>query len=174
MDIFSMSASLTLDLKDFESSLARAQTGFSGICNAAAMGDSAVKAFASSSADIASSLGTSFANAWHDVKDSWGSAGEYFAGIADRARESIATINSGILSIGQSSAEGDFGYGTVDFASSSLGKTSAAQINTMIAENGEQGGAYNINLILDGRTLANVLFDPLSNTVKQKGVMLGA
>lgn len=65
-------------------------------------------------------------------------------------------------------------YGTVDFASSSLGKSSSAQINTMLAGMQEQGGSYNINLVVDGRTLANVVFDPLNEVSKQKGVALSA
>jgi phage-related protein len=65
-------------------------------------------------------------------------------------------------------------HGTVDFASSSLGKSSAAQINTMLAGMEERGGNYNINLVVDGRTLANVVFDPLNAVSKQKGVAIGA
>ena len=63
---------------------------------------------------------------------------------------------------------------SVDFASSSLGKSSSAQINTMLAGMQERGGSYNINLEVDGRTLANVVFDPLNAVSKQKGVAIGA
>ena len=63
---------------------------------------------------------------------------------------------------------------SVDFASSSLGKSSSAQINTMLAGMEERGGNYNINLVVDGRTLANVVFDPLNAVSKQKGVAIGA
>ena len=31
-------------------------------------------------------------------------------------------------------------------------------------------GVYNINLVVDGRTMASVMFDPLNNIAKQKGV----
>lgn len=65
-------------------------------------------------------------------------------------------------------------HGSVDFASSSLGKSSSAQINTMLSGMSERGGNYNINLVVDGRTLANVVFDPLNAVSKQKGVALGA
>lgn len=64
--------------------------------------------------------------------------------------------------------------GTVDYASSSLGKSSSAQINTMLTGMSERGGNYNINLVVDGRTLANVVFDPLNAVSKQKGVTIGA
>ncbi|MBR3997007.1 MAG: hypothetical protein IKI93_01540, partial [Clostridia bacterium] len=62
----------------------------------------------------------------------------------------------------------------VDFASSALGKSSSAQINTMLSGMSERGGSYNINLVVDGRTLANVVFDPLNAVSKQKGVTIGA
>jgi phage-related protein len=65
-------------------------------------------------------------------------------------------------------------HGNIDFASSSLGKSSSAQINTMLSGMSERGGNYNINLVVDGRTLANVVFDPLNNISKQKGVAVGA
>lgn len=64
--------------------------------------------------------------------------------------------------------------GSVDFASSALGKSSSAQINTMLSGMSERGGNYNINLVVDGRTLANVVFDPLIAVSKQKGVAIGA
>ncbi|MBQ4353599.1 MAG: hypothetical protein IJC71_01760 [Clostridia bacterium] len=63
---------------------------------------------------------------------------------------------------------------TVDFASSAIGKSSAAQISSMLSGMQERGGSYTINLVVDGRTLANVVFDPLSGVAKQKGVTLGA
>lgn len=63
---------------------------------------------------------------------------------------------------------------TVDFASSAIGKSSAAQISSMMTGMQERGGNYSINLVVDGRTLANVVFDPLSGVAKQKGVALGA
>ena len=44
----------------------------------------------------------------------------------------------------------------------------------MLAGMEERGGNYNINLVVDGRTLANVVFDPLNAVSKQKGVAIGA
>lgn len=65
-------------------------------------------------------------------------------------------------------------HGSVDFASSAIGKASSAQISSMLTGMQERGGTYSINLVVDGRTLANVVFDPLSGVAKQKGVTLGA
>ena len=65
-------------------------------------------------------------------------------------------------------------HGKVDFANSSIGRASAATVNGMISGGQAFGGAYTINLVVDGRTLANVVFDPLNGLIKQKGVTLGA
>lgn len=64
--------------------------------------------------------------------------------------------------------------GSVDFAHSAIGKASAATISGMFSSASQSGGTYNINLNVDGRTVAQVVFDPLNNIVKQKGVTLGA
>lgn len=70
----------------------------------------------------------------------------------------------------------DFGtaHATVDFSSSAVGKSSTGMINSMMTSSAESGGVYNINLIADGRTLAQVVFDPLNGMAKQKGVAIGA
>lgn len=65
-------------------------------------------------------------------------------------------------------------HGKVDFANSAIGKASAATVNGIMAAGSSGGGVYNINLSVDGRTLASVVFDPLSGLIKQKGVTLGA
>jgi hypothetical protein len=43
-----------------------------------------------------------------------------------------------------------------------------------MASGGGSGGTQTINLVVDGRTLAQVVFDPLNGIIKQKGVTLGA
>lgn len=69
----------------------------------------------------------------------------------------------------------DVMHSTVDFSASALGKSSAATINgIMSASSQSDGGTYNINLVVDGRTLANVVFDPLNAVSKQRGVPIGA
>ena len=65
-------------------------------------------------------------------------------------------------------------HGKVDFANSAIGRASAATVNGIMASGSSGGGVYNINLVVDGRTLASVVFDPLSGLIKQKGVTLGA
>lgn len=65
-------------------------------------------------------------------------------------------------------------HASVDFASSAVGKSSSATVNGIMAASSQSsGGSYNINLVVDGRTLANVVFDPLNAVSKQRGVALG-
>lgn len=57
---------------------------------------------------------------------------------------------------------------SVDFAASSIGKASVGTVNGIMAAS-YQGGSYNINLVVDGKTLAGVVYDPLNKIIKQKG-----
>lgn len=58
---------------------------------------------------------------------------------------------------------------SVDFATSSIGKASVGTVNGIMAAASSQGGSYNINLVVDGKTLAGVVYDPLNKIIKQKG-----
>lgn len=58
---------------------------------------------------------------------------------------------------------------SVDFAASSIGKASVGTVNGIMAAASSQGGSYNINLVVDGKTLAGVVYDPLNKIIKQKG-----
>ena len=42
-------------------------------------------------------------------------------------------------------------------------------LNGIMAAASSQGGSYNINLVVDGKTLAGVVYDPLNKIIKQKG-----
>jgi phage-related protein len=60
---------------------------------------------------------------------------------------------------------------------STMGKMSTAAINNAIglaSGSGGNGQPAVVNLVVDGRTLAQVLFDPLRGVAKQKGVPAGA
>ena len=62
----------------------------------------------------------------------------------------------------------------VDFAESAIGKSSAASINSTFAAltpltGSGQSGDKNINLVVDGRVLASVVYNPLSGLIRQKG-----
>lgn len=82
--------------------------------------------------------------------------------------------NSEMDSLKRTMSDGLVMHGRVDFKDSAIGKTSAASINSMMSTAQAGGGNVSINLNVDGRTIASVLFDPLNNVIKQKGVTLGA
>lgn len=57
----------------------------------------------------------------------------------------------------------------VSFGASGLGKATTGMVDSMFAAQKETGGDYTINLVVDGRTLASVVFDPLKAVSKQRG-----
>ena len=61
---------------------------------------------------------------------------------------------------------------SVDFAHSAIGKSSAASINASMLGQAQNGGNMTVNLVVDGKTLASVLLDPLKQTLRQKGEVL--
>ena len=62
---------------------------------------------------------------------------------------------------------------SVDFAHSAIGKSSAASINaSMLGQAQTGGGNMTVNLVVDGKTLASVVLDPLKQTLRQKGEAL--
>lgn len=82
--------------------------------------------------------------------------------------------NAESASIMRTMSDGLVMHGKVDFSNSAIGRASSATINGMMASSAQVGGAVNVNLNVDGRTLAQVVFDPLNGLIKQKGVTLGA
>ena len=68
--------------------------------------------------------------------------------------------------------------GRVDYADSAFGRSTNTTVNGLFAAasqpGGESGRQAVVNLVVDGRTLAQVLFDPLSGVAKQKGLPVGA
>ena len=66
--------------------------------------------------------------------------------------------------------------GRINAKDSTMGRLSAAAINNAIglaSGSGGNGQPAVVNLVVDGRTLAQVLFDPLSGVAKQKGTPIG-
>lgn len=63
---------------------------------------------------------------------------------------------------------------TVRFTDSSIGKSSAAVASTILTGISSSGSSQpvNVNLNLDGHTVAQVVYDPLKQTAKQKGSKL--
>lgn len=62
------------------------------------------------------------------------------------------------------------GTARINFVESGIGKASAGTVNGIVAAASSQGGGnYNINLVVDGKTLASVVYDPLNKISRQKG-----
>ncbi len=61
---------------------------------------------------------------------------------------------------------------SVDFAHSAIGKSSSASINASMLGQAQSGGNMTVNLVVDGKTLASVMLDPLKATLRQKGEAL--
>lgn len=85
--------------------------------------------------------------------------------------------NSKMDSIRRTMSDGLISYGRIAVNDSTMGKMSTAAINNAIglaSGSGGNGQPAVVNLVVDGRTLAQVLFDPLRGVAKQKGVPAGA
>lgn len=243
MDIFNLSASITLDSSSMESGIARAKAALDGLHSGTITLTGAVESFSSSAGASMSSLGTTFSTAWTSVQASWSGASSYFSGIVSSISSAFSSLPSTLSSIGRQMWEGlksglsdaisgagewasdvvssiksalgihspsrvmmevgqfmteglSLGWqnsigsvtrqmqsslalhttqAKVDFAASAVGKSSSAIANGIMQTASEQhGGMIHINLNVDGRTLASVLFDPLTGVAKQKGVVIGA
>ena len=91
-------------------------------------------------------------------------------------------MNEGLINQLSSSLPYDFGS-TVQYATSTRSDYDNAQLAEGIVNGlaavmsansaSDSGGTYTINLVLDSRTLAQLLFDPLRQVSKQRGVSLG-
>ncbi len=82
--------------------------------------------------------------------------------------------DSEMASLRRTMSDGLVMHSKVEFSNSAIGRASAASINSAMSAAQAGGGNISINLNVDGRTMASVLFDPLNNVIKQKGVPLGA
>lgn len=124
--------------------------------------------------DWAKSAGNSIKNGFKDVFDI-NSPSRVFAEYGKYMAQGLEQgWNSETGSLMRTMSDGLVMRGKVDFANSAIGRASAATINGMMSSDLQNGGIMNINLTVDGRTLAQVVFDPLNGLIKQKGVALGA
>lgn len=62
-------------------------------------------------------------------------------------------------------------FGTTSFSVSGAAKSSVGIVNGLLANN-QPSGLTQVNLVVDGQTLARVLFDPLRGEILQRGVSL--
>lgn len=181
---------------DFETAAAAIRTAWDGVLEFfGGIANGIMEAFSG----LVSGMAEIGRNMWDGLKSGFSAAVDGFKGIGTKISDgfkSIFDINSpsGVFeeygkfmaqgleqgwtsesdSILRTMSDGLVVRGKVDFRDSALGKASSAAINSVMSSAASGGGVYNIALNVDGRTLAQVLFDPLNNVIKQKGVTLGA
>lgn len=99
------------------------------------------------------------------------SPSKVFAGIGGYMAEGLGQGFSSEMTDVRKSIEGEMTFGTASFAASGVAKSSLGIVDGLLANN-QSGVLSQVNLILDGRELAQVLFDPLRREVVQRGVSL--
>lgn len=71
----------------------------------------------------------------------------------------------------QKDIEDQMNFGTTSFSVSGAAKSSVGVVNGLLANN-QPGTPMQINLVLDGQTIARAIFDPLRGEIVQRGVSL--
>lgn len=99
------------------------------------------------------------------------SPSKVFAGIGGYMAEGLGQGFSSEMTDVRKSIEGEMTFGTASFATSGVARSSLGIVDGLLANN-QSGVLSQVNLILDGRELAQVLFDPLRREVVQRGVSL--
>ena len=89
-------------------------------------------------------------------------------GLEQGFNSEFKTAENSMLGSFNSLVGGMNGTARINFAESGIGKASVGTVNGIMAA-ASQGGSYNINLVVDGKTLAGVVYDPLNKIIKQKG-----
>lgn len=159
MDIFKLSASVNSDTVAKQSELAKARAALEGVYGARMLFSSCP--ICSQPAMWGRSLSSSMSEVGRSMAE----------GLEKGWKSAAGTAVYGM----KSSTEKRMAHASVDFASSALGKSSAATVNGVMAAGAQSGGGeYNINLVVDGRTIATAVFDPLNEVSKQRGVPIGA
>lgn len=90
-------------------------------------------------------------------------------GLEQGFNSEFKTAKNSMLGSFNSLVGGMNGTARINFADSGIGKASVGTVNGIMAASSSQGGNYNINLVVDGKTLAGVVYDPLNKIIKQKG-----
>ena len=107
------------------------------------------------------------------VQDTLGihSPSRVFAGIGRFMAEGLAQGWEQQFDATQRSITDGLSFDTVpvSFGASGLGRATTGMVNSLFAAQKDTGGSYTINLVVDGRTLANAVFDPLKAVSKQRG-----
>lgn len=129
---------------------------------------------------VLSTIGDTVDSVVGAVKDLFGihSPSTVFAGIGENLMEGLwmgvdSKVDSVMGRIGNAIA---IPTAEIAFADSAAGRSSMALANTLLVSgSGQNGGSkepININLVVGGQKLAQVLYDPLQHTAAQKGAQL--
>ena len=99
------------------------------------------------------------------------SPSKVFAGIGGYMAEGLGQgFDREMLGV-RKDIEDQMTFGTTAFSVSGAAKSSVGVVNGLLANN-QPGGLTQVNLVVDGQTLARVLFDPLRGEILQRGVSL--
>ncbi len=99
------------------------------------------------------------------------SPSKVFAGIGGYMAEGLGQGFDREMTGVRKNIEDQMTFGTTSFSVSGAAKSSVGVVNGLLANN-QPGGLTQVNLVVDGQTLARVLFDPLRGEILQRGVSL--
>lgn len=99
------------------------------------------------------------------------SPSKVFAGIGGYMAEGLGQGFSREMTGVRKDIEDQMTFGTTSFSVSGAAKSSVGVVNGLLANN-QPSGLTQVNLVVDGQTLARVLFDPLRGEILQRGVSL--
>ena len=99
------------------------------------------------------------------------SPSKVFAGIGGYMAEGLGQgFDREMLGV-RKDIEDQMTFGTTSFSVSGAAKSSVGVVNGLLANN-QPGTPMQINLVLDGQTIARAIFDPLRGEIVQRGVSL--
>ena len=99
------------------------------------------------------------------------SPSKVFAGIGGYMAEGLGQGFDREMTGVRKDIEDQMTFGTTSFSVSGAAKSSVGVLNGLLANN-QPSGPMQINLVLDGQTIARAIFDPLRGEIVQRGVSL--
>lgn len=138
--------------------------------------------------NIVSGIKNGILNTWNGLKTGVGKAvnglvsgvksileisspSKVFAGIGGYMAEGLGQGFSREMTGVRKDIEDQMTFGTTSFSVSGAAKSSVGVVNGLLANN-QPGTPMQINLVLDGQTIARAIFDPLRGEILQRGVSL--
>lgn len=138
--------------------------------------------------NIVSGIKNGILNTWNGLKTGVGKAvnglvggvesllgiaspSKVFAGIGGYMAEGLGQGFDREMTDVRKNIEDQMTFGTTSFSVSGAAKSSVGVVNGLLANN-QPNPLTQVNLVVDGQTLARVLFDPLRGEILQRGVSL--